>query len=80
MADPILLIVRLLPGLVGETRRTCHLIPIYRHVPLPRALTAYCGHRFDVDTVEPLWRITGMPCNACLARSPGPNLELGGSR
>jgi hypothetical protein len=65
---PVLL-VRKRVGVVGETRRTCHLVPVPDGEP-PRALTAYCGELIHEGEAELLAQPSGMPCVDCLFRVP----------
>ncbi len=69
-AAAALLIGRPLPGTVGETKRVTHLFPspkIY-----PARLRALCGATFHSSDLEWFDAPTGMPCTACLVRTPGP--------
>lgn len=75
--DRALLLVRLKsrqPGgtIVGETRRTCHLVPVPDVATMPEFLTAYCGQRIRPEAGEVVPTAVGMPCEACLARSSIP--------
>ena len=63
-------LVRPLPGVAGEARRTVHLVPV---VPGSGDLTAYCGLKIRPESVEVLDRLTGMPCEACLMFAPSRN-------
>ncbi|MGH3758267.1 hypothetical protein [Actinophytocola sp.] len=70
-----LILVRLKPrqpdgSLIGESRRTCHLVPLPESEVLPRRLTAYCGLEIGPGEGEVLSSPAGMPCEVCLARSP----------
>ncbi|ASO22590.1 hypothetical protein FHR81_004052 [Actinoalloteichus hoggarensis] len=68
---PRLLLVRYLPGLVGETARLVHVCPAPRTAEsIPEVLTAYCSERFEREDVELLEGMSGMPCTWCLLRSP----------
>jgi hypothetical protein len=78
---PPLLLVRLLPRLsggavVGESRRVCHLVPVPRPGAAVEVLSAYCGAVIAPGTAELLPVISGMPCEACLARSPIPAFSM----
>lgn len=68
-----LLIGRPLPGTVGETKRVAHLFP--EPEQYPARLRALCGAEFYSADLEWLGRITGMPCERCLIRTPGPVSE-----
>ncbi|MGO1049302.1 hypothetical protein [Crossiella sp. CA198] len=71
MADSrVSLIVRFRRGVVGESLRSCHLVPLPRGGDLPDVLTAYCGTRIERGQAEMLTRLAGMPCELCVARSP----------
>ena len=78
---PVLL-VRKRAGVVGETQRTCHLVPV-PDGPMPDdampdddgtplALTAYCGELIHRGEAELLAEPSGMPCVGCLFRVPMP--------
>lgn len=74
---PILL-VRKRAGVVGETERTCHLVPMPDNDDAPQALTAYCGELIHRGEAELLTQPSGMPCVGCLFRVPLPrNGDLG---
>ncbi len=68
---PVLL-VRKRAGVVGETQRTCHLVPMPDDDSTPLALTAYCGELIHRGEAELLSQPTGMPCVGCLFRVPMP--------
>lgn len=57
---------------VGERDRTCHLVPFSPSEAVPEVLTAYCGLPITPGVAESVDRLLGMPCEACLARSPIP--------
>jgi hypothetical protein len=71
-----LILVRLKPrqpdgSMIGESRRTCHLVPLPEADAMPaQYLTAYCGLRIAPGSGEVLTSPAGMPCEMCLARSP----------
>jgi hypothetical protein len=70
-----LILVRLKPrqpdgSMIGESRRTCHLVPLPEADAMPRHLTAYCGLRIAPGSGEVLTSPAGMPCEPCLAHSP----------
>jgi hypothetical protein len=70
-----LILVRLKPRqpdgtMIGESRRACHLVPLPDADAMPRHLTAYCGLRIAPGSGEVLAAPAGMPCTACMARSP----------
>ncbi|WP_240437794.1 hypothetical protein [Sciscionella marina] len=62
--------VRLRKGIVEETRRTVHLVPVPDEVC--ERLVAYCGESFEPGTVDLLTSFTGMPCMSCLNALPQP--------
>jgi hypothetical protein len=69
---PVLL-VRKRAGVVGETQRTCHLVPMPEDDGrTPLALTAYCGELIHRGEAELLTQPSGMPCVGCLFRVPMP--------
>ncbi|GAB2806068.1 hypothetical protein [Lentzea nigeriaca] len=68
---PVLL-VRKRAGVVGETQRTCHLVPVPDDDRTPLALTAYCGELIHRGEAELLTQPSGMPCVSCLFRVPMP--------
>ena len=68
---PVLL-VRKRAGVVGETQRTCHLVPMPDDDPTPLALTAYCGELIHRGEAELLTEPSGMPCVGCLFQVPMP--------
>lgn len=72
---PRLVAVRLLPGVVGETKRLCHIAAIPQRVPEADPLTAYCGVRIWRGQAEILPVPQGMPCELCLARVPTPPIS-----
>jgi hypothetical protein len=71
----MLAMVRFRRGVVGESRRVCHLIPVPSG-PVPAQLTALCGESIFPGEAEVLDGLRGMPCHACLMESApaGPNL------
>ncbi len=62
--------------MVGESRRTCHLVPLPDADAMPRFLTAYCGLRIAPGSGEVLSAPAGMPCELCLMRSPVVSLPM----
>lgn len=64
-----LLVVRFKRGLVGETRRTCHLVPVATDGPVPIVLIALCGQEFRPGQAEVLEVSSGMPCTDCVIRA-----------
>ncbi|WP_228714157.1 MULTISPECIES: hypothetical protein [Prauserella] len=65
------MVVRLRRGVVGETRRVCHLVPAPDPAlgTPPRELAALCGEEILPGQAELLSGFTGMPCETCLAVS-----------
>ncbi|ASO22954.1 hypothetical protein [Actinoalloteichus hoggarensis] len=70
MADLVSVIVRFLPGVVGETRRTSHLVPVDIDAGIPETVLTYCGVEIVRGTAEVLEAYAGMPCELCLLRQP----------
>ena len=68
---PVLL-VRKRAGVVGETQRTCHLVPLPDDGHSPVALVAYCGEHIQPGEAELLSQPSGMPCIGCLFQVPVP--------
>jgi hypothetical protein len=62
----MLALVRLRRGVVGESRRVCHLIPVPAAGAVPEYLTALCGESIFPGEAEVLDGLRGMPCHACL--------------
>jgi hypothetical protein len=69
---PAVMLVRLLPGMIGETGRLVHIVPLPAAGPPAGWLTAYCGARFRPGTTELLSGPGGMPCFHCLTEAPAP--------
>lgn len=59
--------VRYRRGVVGETKRCCHLVPAPETDAVPEALIALCGQKFAPGTCDLLEIFTGMPCTVCVA-------------
>lgn len=70
--EPTIILVRMKPGLVGETKRVVHLVRLPESGTVPEELTAYCGERFEPGTIDFLPEPTGMPCVRCLIAAPMP--------
>jgi hypothetical protein len=64
-----LVLVRLRRGMVGETRRKCHLVLVRETNSIPDSLTALCGERICAGQAELLPEPAGMPCEWCVIRS-----------
>lgn len=61
--------VRFRRGVVGETQRSCHLVPVPAADAVPEFLIALCGQKFGPGTADLLQVFTGMPCERCVALS-----------
>lgn len=72
---PPLGLVRFRRGVVGETKRTCHLVPLLNGDTMPDFLTALCGARIAPGQAELLAQVEGMPCEICMVRAPLPASE-----
>lgn len=57
--------VRFKAGLVGETRRTVHVVPAPDGDELPDILFAYCGQQIKPGEAERVEPFAGMPCERC---------------
>lgn len=70
--------VRYRRGIVGETQRSCHLVPAPESDVVPEALIALCGQKFAPGTADLLELFRGMPCEQCvaLAAAQGPAGEI----
>jgi hypothetical protein len=66
------MLVRLLPGVVGESRRVVHVVAAPDDITsVPEVLTAFCGAQIAPGTAEVLPDLGGMPCELCfLAATP----------
>lgn len=67
-AETVHVLARLKPGVVGESRRVIHVVPIPPDLDeMPAVLTAYCGQQFPLGAriAEWLEGPTGMPCEPC---------------
>ena len=74
MSDrPPVIFVRLKRGLIGESRRVVHVVPIPHLDASPAALIAYCGEPIRPGTADLLSDAVGMPCERCLATLPQPD-------
>jgi hypothetical protein len=72
MAESSILLVRYRRGLVGESKRVVHIVPVPDSTDITR-LTAYCGQLFNPGEAE-LVGEQGMPCVTCLATAPVPGM------
>ncbi|GAB3904227.1 hypothetical protein ACFQ1S_01330 [Kibdelosporangium lantanae] len=68
-SDQVVLLGRLKPGTVSESRRTVHVFPVTPDLGPDTALTARCGQTLPADDVQWLPGIAGMPCEQCVLRS-----------
>ena len=68
--DSAVLLVRLRAGVVGETRRSVHVVP-FSTVGNGGVMVAYCGLPIVPIFAEYLETLRGMPCELCVARAPG---------
>lgn len=75
--EPISLVVRYRPGVVGETRRVAHVVPMRPGEWHGYTLTAWCGTALDIPDLEFISVKEGMPCVECLRRAPLPNAASG---
>lgn len=66
--------VRFRRGIVGETKRVVHLVPIPIGDNPPAVLVAICGTQFGPEQADLLDELRGMPCVRCeveaIAREP----------
>jgi hypothetical protein len=68
------ILVRYLPGAVGESRRVVHVVPIPDVDKIPEVLVAHCGEQIRPGVAEQLYAPIGAPCTVCLftAATPTP--------
>lgn len=75
-----ILVARLRRGVVGESRRVCHVVPVASVDSVPESLTTLCGAELSSGETEFMNGIRGMPCSACLAvaakRMPSEHSEV----
>jgi hypothetical protein len=71
------MLVRLRAGVVGETRRSVHVVP-FPEGHRDGVMLTYCGLPIVPVFAEYLETLHGMPCDLCVARAPG-NWELPGT-
>jgi hypothetical protein len=69
-AEEALMVMRLRRGVVGESRRVSHVVPVPGAGAWPDELTALCGTRMDRRQSEVLTAATGMPCERCVSQLP----------
>lgn len=69
MREPGVAVVlaRLRRGVVGESRRVCHVVPVPDVDGVPDWLEAFCGAVLRRGESEWLPSIRGMPCVRCLS-------------
>jgi hypothetical protein len=70
VADQPVRLVRHRPGLIGQTARTVHLVPI-RPDCQPGVVIALCGSLLGHDEIEPVEPAQGVPCQVCLMNKAG---------
>jgi hypothetical protein len=73
-AWPVVL-VRYRPGVVGETARVVHVVPVPLGAQMDVAGVAFCGALLRLELVETVRPNQGMPCSWCVlsqasARAP----------
>lgn len=80
MTEPVpVLLVRLLSGVVGDSRRTMHIVPCdddhIVNVDGKRLLylKPYCGVAIMPKTYETFDNLVGMPCELCAIARPIPH-------
>ncbi|GAA1244934.1 hypothetical protein GCM10009676_33510 [Prauserella halophila] len=67
----VTVMVRYRRGVVGESRRTVHLVVLPASLAdVPDNLGAVCGARFGPGDAETVNSPQGMPCVQCLAMAP----------
>lgn len=71
--------VRYRKGVVGETQRSCHLVPAPETDVVPETLIALCGQEFTPGTCDLLEIFTGMPCTVCVALAAAGASEVAGA-
>lgn len=65
-------LVRYRRGVVSETKRVVHLVPVPSSDTAPAELVALCGTRIGPGLADLLTQFEGMPCVECLANAPVP--------
>ncbi|TDP96593.1 hypothetical protein [Labedaea rhizosphaerae] len=71
MTEHPILLLRLKRGVVGESQRTLHVVP----VPETSGLRAYCGLVIDPAAADAFPEPEGQPCFECLMYAPVPGLR-----
>ncbi|MFI5561497.1 hypothetical protein ACIA2T_19640 [Amycolatopsis japonica] len=69
--------VRLRPGIVGETKRTTHLVEVVAETGELTFLPGFgyptlCTLYLQPNSFDILGEMQGMPCDRCLLKSPSP--------
>lgn len=72
---PVVMFVRVRPGLAGARDRVVHIVPVADPETIPDVLIAYCGAEFAPGSIDLLDGPHGMPCVRCLATAPTPGTE-----
>jgi hypothetical protein len=65
VAQPVML-VRYRPGVIGETARTVHVVPLPTAPGQAGAVGALCGAVLILDDIETVTPGLGMPCTVCI--------------
>jgi hypothetical protein len=68
-SDEVVLLGRLKPGRVRESRRVVHVFPLASGARHATTLTARCGERAGTGDLQWLPGLTGMPCEYCMLDS-----------
>ena len=68
MTDQVSILVRVKQGLIGETRRVIHSVPVPGD-GLTGVLLTHCGERFAPAEIDRLSTFDGMPCEGCMIRA-----------
>ena len=71
-SDPVVLLGRLKPGLIRETRRVVHVFLLVPEARQATMLTSRCGERLPVTDLQWLPGLSGMPCEHCVLDSLTP--------
>jgi hypothetical protein len=65
-SDQVMLLGRVKPGRIGESRRVVHVFVLASQAPHGAPLTARCGETVPADDLQVLPGLTGMPCEYCV--------------
>ena len=68
-SDPVFALVRVRRGVVGESRRTTHLVDMTAVDRGSGSLQALCGEWLAAGDTDLLVDLIGMPCESCLIRA-----------